>query len=310
MGNKFPGGVWPVMLTPFAGDNTVDYIALGQLVDWYIEQGVSGLFAVCQSSEMFFLDRNEKLEIARFIVDRVAGKVPVIASGHTADDLDEQVEQVFDMAATGVDAVILITNRLAQEQENDSVWLDNMKYLLAKIPTDIKLGFYECPYPYKRIMSPEMIRWCAAQGRFYFLKDTSCDIDNIREKLALIEGSNLKLYNANTATLLESLRAGASGYSGVMANMQCRLYSYLCSNVAEATMTAKKSIDELSDFLTICALIERQYYPVNAKYYLQLEGLDISNHTRVKSAEGLNRTFRSETEMLRRLTKTAEQEFM
>lgn len=310
MSNEFPGGVWPVMLTPFASDDTVDYIALGQLVDWYIEQGVSGLFAVCQSSEMFYLDREEKLEIARFIVERVAGKVPVIASGHTADDLDEQIEQVLDMAATGVDAVILITNRLAQEQENDSVWLDNMKYLLAKIPADIKLGFYECPYPYKRIMSSETIRWCAAQGRFYFLKDTSCDIDNIREKLTLIEGSNLKLYNANTATLLESLRLGASGYSGVMANMQCRLYSHLCANVAEAKTTAKKSIDELSDFLTICALIERQYYPVNAKYYLQLEGLDISNQTRVKSADGLNRTFRSETEMLRRLTKTAEQEFI
>lgn len=320
MSNEFPGGVWPVMLTPFAGDDKVDYTALGQLVDWYIEQGVSGLFAVCQSSEMFYLDRNEKLEIVRFIIDKVAGKVPVIASGHTADDLDEQIEQVIEMAATGVDAVILITNRLAKEHDSDSVWLENLRYLLDRIPSDVKLGFYECPYPYKRLMSPETIKWCASEGRFYFLKDTSCDIDSIREKLSLIEGTNLKLYNANTATLLESLRAGAAGYSGVMANMQCKLYSYLCSNydVADSEINrsgamapkAKKSVDELSDFLTICALIERQYYPVNAKYYLQLEGLDITNHSRVKPEDGLNQTFRSETEMLRRLTRTAMQEFM
>ena len=54
MGYNFPGGSWPVMLTPFTAENTVDYPALKELVDWYIENGVSGMFSVCQSSEMFF----------------------------------------------------------------------------------------------------------------------------------------------------------------------------------------------------------------------------------------------------------------
>ena len=49
---RFPGGVWPVMLTPFTEENQVDYPALKELVEWYIENGVDGLFAVCQSSEM------------------------------------------------------------------------------------------------------------------------------------------------------------------------------------------------------------------------------------------------------------------
>ena len=50
--NNFPGGAWPVMLTPFTRENEVDYEALGALIEWYIREGVSGLFAVCQSSEM------------------------------------------------------------------------------------------------------------------------------------------------------------------------------------------------------------------------------------------------------------------
>ena len=106
----------------------------------------------------------------------------------------------------------------------------------------------------------------------------------------------MKLYNANTATLLESLRLGAAGYSGVMANMQCRLYAALCENSSDSRM------DALSDILTICALIERQVYPVNAKYYLQLEGLSLTTVTRTKEESLLNATARSEVEMLRRIT--------
>ena len=63
--SKFNDGVWPVMLTPFTDDNEVDYEALGKLVDWYIENGVAGLFADCQSSEMFYLSLEERIKIAR-----------------------------------------------------------------------------------------------------------------------------------------------------------------------------------------------------------------------------------------------------
>jgi len=45
-------GVWPVMLTPFRKDGAIDWPALDALVDWYLDVGVSRLFASCLSSEM------------------------------------------------------------------------------------------------------------------------------------------------------------------------------------------------------------------------------------------------------------------
>ena len=60
---SFNRGVYPVMLTPFTEDDQVDYESLGRLVDWYIEKGVDGLFADCQSSEMFFLSLEERLNL-------------------------------------------------------------------------------------------------------------------------------------------------------------------------------------------------------------------------------------------------------
>ena len=119
MKNQFPGGVWPVMLTPFTTEREVDYAALEQLVNWYIENGVNGLFAVCQSSEMFYLTLEERLEVAKCVLKAAAGRVPVIASGHVSDAMEDQVAEINAMAKTGVAAVILITNRLAQENERD-----------------------------------------------------------------------------------------------------------------------------------------------------------------------------------------------
>lgn len=300
---EFPGGVWPVMLTPFTKENQVDETALKALTNWYIEQGVQGLFAVCQSSEMFFLSLEERIKVATIVKETAAGRVPVIASGHISDRFEDQVTELKAMAATGVDAVILITNRLAKEEESDDRWIEHLERLLGELPTDLKLGFYECPYPYKRVMSKKMTAFCVSTGRFYFIKDTSCDIDNIQEKLEVTKGTQLKLYNANSATLLESLKAGAAGYSGVMANFHPDLYVKLCRDYA------KEDLTELSDALTIMALIERQYYPVNAKYHLQQEGLPLDLHTRTKDAKGLSITFRKEVQMLERMTKHLKKQF-
>lgn len=286
MTKEFPNGVYPVMLTPFTENNEVDYEALGKLVDWYIEKGVNGLFADCQSSEMFFLSLEERVKIGEFVKKHADGRVPVVTSGHISDSLEDQAKELTAIAGTGADAVILLTNRLAKENESDEVWLENLKKLLEMIPKDVPLGFYECPYPYKRIISPELLKWCANTGRFYFIKDTSCDIENMKAKLEVIKGTNLKLFNANTSTLLETLELGASGYSGVMANFHPELYVKLCNIYKEDPSKARK----IADFLTVASLIERQVYPVNAKFYQKSIGNFNSIMTRTRDIKELNAT--------------------
>lgn len=267
MEKKFKDGVYPVMLTPFTEDDQVDYEALGKLVDWYIDAGAAGLFAVCQSSEMFCLSREERVSIARFVAEKADKRAAVIASGHISDSLDDQAEELNAIANTGADAVILLTNRLAEESQSDEIWLENLKYLLERLPKDISLGFYECPYPYK-------------------------------EKLKVIHGTQLKLFNANSATLLESLELGASGYSGVMANFHPEIYSWLTDHFRDQPQRARL----WNDFLTVASFIECRAYPVNAKYYQMEIGNFNSLQTRTKSKDLLDDTGRKEVEQLDRLT--------
>ncbi len=301
MKNFFPDGVWPVMLTPFTEDNRVDYNALEELVNWYFDNGSDGLFAVCQSSEMFFLTLEERCGIASFVKKAAKGR-PVIASGHIAEGTQEQTEELKRMADTGIDALILITNRLAVQEESDELLKKRLEVLMKALPEELPLGFYECPFPYKRILSPEVTAFCGQTGRFHFLKDTSCNMDSIRAKLRVLEGTEMKLYNANTATLLDSLKAGAAGYSGVMANFHPGLYHWLCENYEKEPEKA----GHLAELLTMCSLIENSAYPVNAKYALQRLGLPVTLKTRKLSADRLTYAMRREAEQLLSLTEEAE----
>ncbi|MDB5056161.1 MAG: dihydrodipicolinate synthetase family protein [Bacilli bacterium] len=296
---KISNGVWPTMITPFTESNEIDYVALERIIEWYISNQVDGLFAVCQSSEMFFLSLAERVKLAKFVKEKAAGRVPVITSGHISDSFEDQVNEIKLIAETGVDAVVLITNRLAKQEESDEIWKRNLENLLKCIPENIALSFYECPHPYKRIISPELLKWCSETGRFFFLKDTSCDLGNMKDKMKAVGGTGLKIYNANTATLLESLKLGIAGYSGIMANFHPDLYVWLNRNWAEKPEEA----EHLISFLSMTSLIEKQLYPVNAKYYLMLEGIMSNYHCRSKNHLEFTATNRLEIEQLHRISK-------
>lgn len=271
-------GVWPTMVTPFTADNKIDYEGVERLLHWYWERGVAGVFAICQSSEIFFLSFEEKKELLKFINTHKPAGMEIVASGHTADDLSQQIEEAKAYVDIGTDAYVFITNRLAKENEDDSVFLKNLENTAKALP-GIGLGFYECPFPYKRLLTPELIREIASWGTFQFLKDTCCDVTQMKAKLEAMKGTDMRLFNANAATLLETLKLGAAGYSGVMANFHPELYVWLCKNFEKQPELAQ----HVQDLVGFFSVAECQNYPVNAKYYLGLEGLGIGYHTRSKN---------------------------
>jgi len=294
--NKSFFGCWPTMITPFTDDNKVDYKAVKAVTDWYIAKGCDGIFAVCQSSEMFFLSEQEKIDIARAVMDAAAGSVKVIASGHTSDDRAKQVEELGRIAETGVDAVVLVSNRLAKQDEDDGVLKNNFYDILRQLP-NVLFGMYECPYPYLRLLSTDFLRDCAAKKSLVFLKDVSCSLAIQEERVEAVKGTELSLFNANTSTLLDSLNAGYVGFNGVMANFHIDIYKWMYSHFREQSELAR----EVSDFLTLAAVSEARAYPVNAKYHYDLTGISMSIQTRSKDKSILNENARHEIESLIRM---------
>lgn len=289
-------GCWPTMITPFTEQDTVDFTAIKRLVDWYVVHGATGVFAVCQSSEMFFLSPQEKLDIAKAVVDANAGRIKVIASGHTADDHQQQIDELGAMAQTGVDAVVLVANRFARKDQGEDVFQANAEDVFRQLP-QVTFGLYECPFPYLRLLTDDFLGSCAQTGKLVFLKDVSCSLETEKRRANLVKGTNLALFNANTSTLLDSFLFGYDGYNGVMGNFHIDLYDWLYRHYKEEPTKARL----VSDFLTLAAVTEAWAYPVNAKYHCQLTGIPMSLRTRSKDISCLNENARHEIESLVRL---------
>ncbi|KWO37458.1 dihydrodipicolinate synthase family protein [Burkholderia sp. MSMB1459WGS] len=261
-------GIVPVMLTPFDDADSIDYAGLERLIEWYLAHGSDALFAVAQSSEMQFLSLAERAELARFVVERVAGRVPVVASGHISDDIDAQVVELCAAAESGAQGVVLVTNRLDPQRKGSAALLDHLHRLLARLPSDLPLGLYECPAPYRRLLSDDELRACIDTGRFVMLKDVSCDLATVRRRVALAAGSPLKILNANAAIAWDAMKAGSAGFNGVFTNFHPDLYRWLRTRGESNPALA----DELSTFLVVSAVSEALGYPALAKLYHQRIG--------------------------------------
>lgn len=260
-------GIIPVMITPFRGGK-IDFEGVANLVEWYIANGSDALFAVCQSSEMMFLTLEERVELAAFVKKAAAGRIPVIASGHISETLEDQQKELNAIAQTGVDGMVLVTNRLDARQEGGSKFLDDLGWLLGRMPSDLPLGLYECPAPYRRLMTDAEISFCANSGRFVILKDVSCDLETVKRRVALTANTPLAIVNANAAIAFDAMKAGSRGFTGVFTNFHPDLYKWLLTEAGRQPELA----DELSVYLALAAMAEPMGYPKLAKLYHQRLG--------------------------------------
>ena len=113
------------------------------------------------------------------------GRVAVVATGNSAGGSMEEQAAFCNKLAPKVDAVVALTCMFAEEDEAEEVWKANATKLMEL--TTCPLGLYEVPVPYKRVLSAELLAWCAATGRFLFHKDTCCDKDLIKAKIEAVQ---------------------------------------------------------------------------------------------------------------------------
>lgn len=292
------------MITPYKADGSVDYETACRYVDWYYQNGIDGIFAVCQSSEIFYLSLEERVELNRRVYARAKEldeHFLVVSSGHVSDTLEAQAEELNAIYASGTDALILITNRLDLNNEGDAVWIANAEKLLEKLPKEAKLGLYECPYPYKRLVTPRILDWCLQTGRFYYMKDTCCDAALIKQRCEQLRGSGFKLLNANCQTLLETMRGGADGYCGIMCNFHPKLYAWLRDHYQSKEADPVQAVTGTFGFTEVGLP-----YPLTAKYHMGLCGIPTENIARNRKSEELTDYVRSCMEQMKLATDTLE----
>lgn len=274
----------PVMITPFNLKAKVDFDAVSRLIDFYLAAGVKGFFANCLSSEMYSISEDERLELTSHVVKYVNGRAPIVATGSfglTIEDKAEFTKRIYD---TGIDAVILITGHYAKNGESEEVLLKNFDKMFS-LTGEIPLGLYECPAPYKRIISAPVFEKLLATNRLVYHKDTSIEIQNVKAKLEVVEKMNSKLefYDAHTPNAMQSLQLGAKGMSSISGNFYPEILVWMCDNANNPDK--QEEVRWLQSELTRVDPTIHIAYPMSAKYFLQKRGLPVRTISRAYALE-------------------------
>jgi 4-hydroxy-tetrahydrodipicolinate synthase len=275
----------PVMITPFNLKAKVDFDVVSRLVDFYLAAGVKGFFANCLSSEMYSISEDERLELTKHIVQYVNGRVPIVATGSfglTIDDKAEFTKRIYD---TGIDAVILITGHYANVDDSDDILLRNFEKMF-RLTDNIPLGLYECPAPYKRILSANIFKTLLDANRLVYHKDTSIDLEKVKAKLEIVkekDQSAFEFYDAHTPNAMYSLQMGAKGMSSISGNFYPEILVWMCNNATNPDK--QEEVKWLQSELTRVDPLIHQAYPMSAKYFLRKRGLPVRTISRAHVLE-------------------------
>jgi 4-hydroxy-tetrahydrodipicolinate synthase len=214
-------------------------------------------------------------------VRAAGGRVPVATTGNLGDTLVEHIERCRQMAAVGVDVVMLVVPDFLHTDADLEGY-----YLTLAEKVDAPLGLYECPSPRPYHLGVELVGKLAHTGRFVAYKETSCDLDKMKAHLAATAGTPLALLQANTPYMLAAVRAGSPGSMTIAAIW----LPDLVAEVIEKAQAGDPDVERLHARLCALKLAQRSVHPLGSKYLLSRRGVPLSAFRR-----GSQKTLRPET---------------
>lgn len=237
------------LVTPMHINGDVDWDSLDKLVDMHLEKGTDSIVAVGTTGESATLDCSEHCAVIKRVVDRVAGRIPVIA-GTGANSTTEAIELTAEAKKAGADACLLVTpyyNKPTQEGLYQH-------YKAVAEAVDVAQILYNVPGRTACDMLPETVLRLTAVPNIVGVKEATGNLDRARW---LIEHcpQDFAIYSGDDATAIELILAGGHGNISVTANIAPAEMSELCrlglSGEADAARALQSRLMPLHDKLFV-----------------------------------------------------------
>ena len=201
------------LVTPMRDDEQVDYEALERLIEFHIEQGTDGIVSVGTTGESATLDHQEHCDVMRFTIEKVRGRVPVIA-GTGSNSTREAIELTRCAREMGADACLLVApyyNKPTQEGLYQH-------YKAIADAVAIPQILYNVPGRTAGDILPETVGRLAQHPHIIGIKEATGDLGRLPEILRRVEGDFL-LYTGDDATAIDFILRGGHGGISVTANV-------------------------------------------------------------------------------------------
>jgi len=259
-------GAGVALVTPFNSDESVDFEALGQLIDLQINEGMDYLVSLGTTGEVATLTNDERKRIWDFTVKRVNGRLPLVA-GIGGNNTAEIVEQIKNFDPTGFCAILSVSpyyNKPTQE----GIY---QHYKAVSNASPLPVILYNVPgRTGSNITAQTTLRLANDFSNIVAIKEASGNFAQFSEILR-DKPTGFLLISGDDPVTLPMMSLGAAGIISVIGNALPKKVATLAKLCAEGNYAEARSIhNELLDITDLCFI---EGNPAGVKYILQELGI-------------------------------------
>lgn len=254
------------IVTPF-NQNGVNFDKLGELLDWHIEQGTDAIIICGTTGESVTMSDEEKKAAFKFTVEKVAGRIPVIA-GTGSNDTRHSIELSKYAESVGCDGLLCVTPYYNKTTQKGLI----AHYTAIADAVNIPLIVYNVPGRTGLNVNPDTLKTLSKHKNIIAVKEASGNISQVVE-IGTFCDEHFGMYSGNDDQVVPLLSVGGIGVISVVANVDPKIMHDMVEKYLEgdigAAMKLQLDIKALNDAL-FC-----EVNPIPVKTAMNLLGYNV-----------------------------------
>ncbi len=258
-------GAGVAIVTPFKENGEVDYEKFADLIEFQIEGGTDAIIVCGTTGESSTLTHEEHLDVIRYCIERVAGRIPVVA-GTGSNCTETAIYLSTEAQKAGADALLLVSPYYNKATQNGLYRHYKAIAESVKIPCIL----YNVPSRTGCNIAPEtVVRLCTDVENIVGVKEAGGNISQIA-RLMNLAGGKVDLYSGNDDQIVPLLSLGGKGVISVLSNVAPRQTHDICARFFAGDM-AGSCAGQLRA-IPLCSALFCEVNPIPVKKALNLMG--------------------------------------
>ena len=212
MKNTIFTGMATAIVTPMTKTG-IDYDALGRFLEFQIENGINAIVVMGTTGENATIEPEDQKEVIRYTVQKVAGRVPVIA-GTGTNNTEHVLKNTRNACEVGADAVLVVTPYYNKATQNGLI----THFTTVADASTVPVIVYNVPGRTGCNLLPKTLAKLAEHPRIAAVKEATGNMAQMVEIMALC-GDKIDVYSGEDALTVPMMAMGAAGTISVLSNV-------------------------------------------------------------------------------------------
>lgn len=258
-------GAGVAIVTPFNDDKSVNYDALGAMLEYQISNGTDAIIICGTTGEASTLTDDEQISVIKYTVDKVNKRVPVIA-GAGSNDTAHGINLCKRCEEVGADGLLIVT-----PYYNKTTQKGLIKYY-TDMASSVKLPIimYSVAGRTGLNIKPETVAALADIDNIVAIKEASGNISQVAEIAALC-GDKIDIYSGNDDMIVPLLSLGGKGVISVLSNVAPKFTHDMVMNFLNGDTT--KACKMQLECLDLVHNLFSEVNPIPVKAALNMMGM-------------------------------------